>query len=78
MIQWIVTAASRGIMKDAEKDGRIAEFVVMAEAGVKSIWPDKPKEVRQMIVQYVIFPFVRLWMKDDPNGLIQAKKESGL
>ena len=70
---WVVSAGAKGMIRDAEKDGRIQEAVVIAESTVKSFFPTEAKAVRQMLVQFVIFPFCKLWMKDDPDGYAKAK-----
>lgn len=70
---WAVSAAAKGMIRDAEKDGRVQEAVVIAESTIKSFFPNDVKVIRKMIVQYVIFPFCKLWMKDDPSGFQEAK-----
>lgn len=71
--QWAITAGAKGIIKDAEKDGRVAEAVKLAESTIKGFFPDDPKGISQMLVQYCIFPFCKQLLKDNPSGLAQAK-----
>jgi hypothetical protein len=71
---WAIAAASKGIIRDAEKDGRIAEAVVIADATVKGFFPSDARTIKQLLVQFVIFPFCRLLLKDDVNGYEEAKK----
>lgn len=71
--QWAITAGAKGVIRDAEKDGRVKEAVTLAESTLRGFFPDDPGGVRQMLVQYVIFPFCKLWMKDDPDGYAKAK-----
>lgn len=71
--QWAITAGAKGVIRDAEKDGRIAEAVILAESAVKGFFPDDPKGIKQMLVQYVIFPFCKLLLKEDPDGYAKAK-----
>lgn len=69
---WAVSAAAKGMIRDAEKDGRIAEAVTVAESTLKSFFPTEVKSIKQMLVQYVIFPFCKTWMKDDQEGYKKA------
>jgi hypothetical protein len=71
--QWALTAGAKGVIRDAEKDGRIKEACSIADGFLKGFFPDDPKGVKQMLVQYVIFPFCKFWMKDDPDGFAKAK-----
>ena len=71
---WAISAASKGMIKDAEKDGRVQEAVVVVESAIKGFYPGDFKVIRQMLVQYILFPFCRLLLKDDPNGYAEAKK----
>ena len=71
---WVISSASKGMIKDCEKDGRISEAVIIVDSAIKGFFPSDYKVIKQMIVQYVIFPFCRLLLKDDPNGLTEAKK----
>ena len=71
--QWAVTAGVKGIIRDAEKDGRIKEAVTMAESTLRGFFPDDPKGVSQMLVQYFIFPFCKELLKNDPDGYQRAK-----
>lgn len=74
LAQWGITAGTKGIIRDAEKDGRIKEAVEVAESLTKGFFPDDPRGIKRMFVQFVIFPFCKLWMKDDPSGYEEAKK----
>ena len=69
---WAISAATKGIIKDAEKDGRIAEFVKIADSLVAGAFPGGEKDIKQMIVQHVIIPFCKQWLKNDPEGLKKA------
>jgi hypothetical protein len=71
--QWAITAGAKGVIKDAEKDGRIDEAITLADSAIKGFFPDDPKGIKQMLVQHVIFPFCRKWLKDDPEGYAKAK-----
>jgi hypothetical protein len=71
--QWAINAGAKGIIKDAEKDGRIAEAVTLADATIKGFFPGDEKSIKQQLVQYVIFPFCKLFLKDDPEGYAKAK-----
>ena len=70
---WAISAATKGMIRDAEKDGRVQEAVVIAESTIKGFFPGDSKAIKQMLVQYIIFPFCRLLLKDDPDGYAKAK-----
>lgn len=71
--QWAINSGAKGVIKDAEKDGRIKEFVVIADSAIKGIFPGADKEMKQLIVQHIIFPFCKAWLKEDPDGFQKAK-----
>lgn len=71
--QWAITAGTKGIIKDAEKDGRVNEAVTLVETAIKGFFPGTEKEIKQMIVQFCIFPFCKLLLKGDPDGYAKAK-----
>lgn len=71
--QWIINTGTKGVMKDAEKDGRIAEAVTVANATIKGFFPGEEKTIKQNLVQYIIFPFCKILLKEDPAGYAQAK-----
>lgn len=71
--QWAITAGTKGIIKDAEKDGRITEAVKVADSLITGFFPGSEKDIKQMLVQYVIFPFCKFWLKGDPDGYARAK-----
>ena len=71
---WAIAASAKGLIRDCEKDGRIAEAVVIVESAIKGIFPGDLKTVKQMLVQYVIFPFCKQLMKGDDAGYQEAKK----
>ncbi len=76
--QWAITAGVKGAIRDAEKDGKVAELAATADKIVRAFCPDDARGVKVMLVQYVIFPFAKLFLKDDPSGFERAKKEAGL
>lgn len=71
--QWAINAGVKGIIKDAEKDGRITEAVTLADSAIKGFFPGEEKTIKQHLVQYVIFPFCKLLLKEDAAGYAQAK-----
>lgn len=71
--QWAITAGVKGAIRDAEKDGKVAELAATADKLVRAFCPDDPRGVKFMLVQNVIFPFVKLFLKDDPDGYAKAK-----
>ena len=71
--QWAITAGAKGVIRDAEKDGRVQEAITLADSTIKGFFPDDPKGIKQMLVQYLIFPFCKLLLKDDPDGYAKAK-----
>lgn len=73
LINWGITVGVKSIIKNAEKDGRVAEAVDVADSTIKGFFPDAPEEIKQMLVQHVIFPFCRIWLKNDPAGWAKAK-----
>lgn len=70
---WAIAAASKGMLKDAEKDGRVGEAVTIVASAVKGFYPSDDKTIKQMLVQYVLFPFCRILLKDDKEGYERAK-----
>lgn len=71
--QWALTSGVKGVIKDAEKDGRIKEFVLLTDSAIRGFFPDDPKGIKQMLVQYVIFPFCKQLLEDNPDGYVKAK-----
>lgn len=70
--QWAINTGVKGIIKDAEPAGRVAEAVNIAESAIKGFFPGDEKAIKQMLVQYCIVPFCRLLLKDDPDGTKKA------
>lgn len=70
--QWALEVGVKGIIKSAEPDGRVSEFVKIADSLVSGAFPGGEKDIKQMIVQYVIIPFCKQWLKDDIEGLKKA------
>lgn len=73
LAQWGITAGAKGLLKDAEKDGKVAELVKMVGDFIQSFFPDDPKGIKRMFVKYVVVPFVKLLLKDDLDGYNDAK-----
>lgn len=71
---WAISAASKGMIHDAEKDGRVQEAVNIASSAIKGLFPADEKMIKQMLVQFCVFPFCRLLLKGDPDGYTEAKK----
>ena len=71
---WVVSAGAKGLIRDAEKDGRVQEAVTIAESTIKGFFPGDNKVISQMLVQYCLFPFCRLLLKNDPDGYQKAKE----
>ena len=71
--QWAIEAGVKGAIKDAEKDGKVVELVNLADKAIKSFTPTAAKEVKFLLVNHIIFPFAKLFLKDDPDGYAKAK-----
>lgn len=71
--QWAISAGVKGVIRDAEKDGRVKEAVTLADSAIKGFFPGAEKDIKQMLVQYCIFPFCKLLLKEDPEGYAKAK-----
>jgi len=74
--QWGLTAGTKGILADAEKDGKVQGLVDIANIFVKGNWPDDPEGVKEMLVTYVVFPFVKRFLT--PEQLGRAKQQGGM
>ena len=72
--QWAINTGVKGIIKDAESAGRVAEAVHIANSAISGFFPGDEKTIKQMLVQFCIFPFCRLLLKDDPDGYQKAKE----
>lgn len=70
---WVISASAKGMIKDCEKDGRVAEAVVIVDSTIKGLFPGEAKAIKQMLVQYVLFPFCRQLLKEDVDGYAKAK-----
>lgn len=69
----IIVNAARGILEDAEKDGKVQALAEATDKFITEFFPRDPKGVKQRIVQHVLFPLAKLLMKDDPDGYAKAK-----
>lgn len=54
--QWALTAAVRGILKDAQKDGKVESLTNSLNELIGAFFPDKTKEVKEELVKMVILP----------------------
>lgn len=71
--QWAIEAGVKGAIKAAETDGKVAELVALVDKTIKGFFPGDVKTIKFMLVQHVIFPFAKLFLKDDPDGYAKAK-----
>ena len=74
--QWAITTASCSLMKSAEPDGKIAEAVELVNKWVTQTFPDNPSAIKYALVTYVVLPFAKILLKDDPSGFEKAKQEA--
>lgn len=61
------------MIRDADKDGRIKEAVTVADSMIRGFFPGDEKAIKQMLVQFVIFPFCKQWLGSDVDGYTKAK-----
>ncbi len=71
--QWALVAGVKGIIHDAEKDGKVEGLVKTTNEAITAFFPGQEKSIKFMLVDHIIFPFVKLFLKDDPDGLAKAK-----
>lgn len=72
--QWALEAGIKGIITDAEKDGKVQSTVDAFNLVLTGWAPGAAKDIRQKIVQNFIFPFCKLLLKEDASGYEEAKK----
>lgn len=70
---WAVGAAAKGMIKDAVKDGRVKELSDVIDGFVKGFFPGQEKEIKQLLVEHLVFPICKELLKDDDAGLAKAK-----
>ena len=73
LIQWGVTAGTKALLKDGEKDGKVQGLAEIIDKLITSFFPDDPKGIKLFFVQYLIFPLGKILLKDNPDGYSQAK-----
>lgn len=72
--QWALTAGVKGAIKDAEHDGKVQGWADAASALVQANFPgDAAIDIKTMLVRHIIFPFVRVFLKDCPGVLDKEK-----
>lgn len=82
MMSWladgIIANGVRGVIEDAEKDGKVKELVEVVEKTIAGFIPRDPAGVKARLVKHIIFPFAKLLLRDDPASLEEAKKHAGI
>jgi len=70
----LIVNAVRGVLEDAEKDGKVKALAEALNKFIVEFFPRDPKGVKQKLVGHVLFPLAKLLLKDDVSGYEEAKK----
>ncbi len=73
LFQWGLESGIKGILDDANRDGKVSSLVESAENLISGFFPGSTKTVKQKLIKGVIFPFAKMLLKDDPAGYEDAK-----
>lgn len=72
--QWALVAGVKGIINDAEKDGKVAGAAKSTNELLTAFFPGEEKAIKFGLVKSVIIPFVKYLLKDDAEGYAQIKQ----
>lgn len=73
LAQWGLVSGVKGILNDAEKDGKVNGLVEETNRILTEFFPGDEKVIKQMLVCKVIIPYIKLMLKDDKEGYEAAK-----
>lgn len=71
--QWALESAVKGIITDAEKDGKVNGLVEETDRVLAAFFPGQEKIMKQILVCKVLIPYAKGLLKNDADGYEQAK-----
>ena len=66
-------SAVKGIINDADKDGKVAGLAKSTSELLTAFFPGDEKAIKIGLVKNVVIPFIKLLLKDDPQGYAEVK-----
>lgn len=73
IVQWGVTAGTKALLRDGEKDGKVQSIAQIVDSTINSFFPDDPKGIKLMFVKHLLIPISKILLKDNPKGYEEAK-----
>ena len=71
--QWVLVSGVKGVINDAEKDGKVEGLVKTTNELLTAFFPGDEKVIKQLFVCKVIIPYIKLILKDIKEGYEAAK-----
>lgn len=73
LVQWGLTAGTKGVLNDAVKDGKVAALADTYQKLIVATYPDDPKGVTFMLINCLVIPIIKIMMKEDADGYAKIK-----